>query len=196
MLRNAARESFWLVVMLLAGCSTITPKQPPVGQEVAAERALAGRISVHYRVFETSREETVFANFDWAERADDVDLSLLDPLGQTIAQVHSTPLASTLTLRDGRVFRGDSPEALTNEVLGWTLPVRGLRAWLAGHPAETATPPGATDAEGNRRFEEDGWTIVYPDDKAGTLPRRVNLTYPGPKIAIDLKIIVDTRSGS
>jgi outer membrane lipoprotein LolB len=147
-------------------------------------------------VFSTDHEETVFANFDWSERGPDVDLDLLDPLGQSIARVRAAPGASTLTLRDGRVFSGPSPEALTLQVLGWTLPVGGLRAWLEGRAANPETPLATLDADGNRRLVENGWTIVYMKEEGVSQPRRLNLSYPGPGISLDLRIVIDTRSGA
>jgi outer membrane lipoprotein LolB len=192
----------WLsvpVLLTLAACTTLHPGSEAgtgPGATPAPDMELTGRISVRYHTLSTDHEETVFASFDWSEHGQDVDLDLLNPLGQTIARVRSTPQASTLTLSNGRVYSGATPEALTSEVLGWTLPVQGLRAWLRGQRASQDTPAASPDPDGNERLVENGWTIVYPSGTDASAPRRLNLSYPGPGIALDLRIVVDSRTGA
>ena len=181
--------------LILAGCASL-PAPPPNATAGPIDRELSGRLSVHYRNMATDQEETTFANFEWTERGKNVQLSLFDPLGQTVARINSSPESSALILRDGRHFSGATPEALTREALGWTLPVRGLVSWLDGRPAQASSTISASAGAG-RQIAEDGWTIVYPD--AGdpvNAPRRINLSYPGPPVAIDLRIVVDHRSGT
>lgn len=189
----------WLLVCILAlaACATSPPSgAPSEGPDARPpDRELTGRISVHYHSFASGKEDTVFANFDWSEHDQDVDLVLLNPLGQTIARIRSEPNRSTLTLSDGRTFTAGTPEALTTDVLGWTLPVAGLRAWLEGR---TADPNTATkiDPDGTRRLVENGWTVTYPSGSPEDAPSRVSLNYPGPGIALELRIVVDSRVGS
>ena len=185
-----------MFALILTGCASL-PAPSPNATAAPVDRELTGRLSVHYRDTATDHEETTFANFDWAERGKNVQLSLFDPLGQTVARIDSDPANSVLILRDGRRFSGATPEALTREALGWTLPVRGLVAWLEGRPAQASSAISASATGTGRQIAEDGWTIVYPE--AGdpiNAPRRINLSYPGPPVAIDLRIVVDHRSGT
>jgi outer membrane lipoprotein LolB len=53
-------------------------------------------------------------------------------------------------------------ESLTEEVLGWRLPARGLQYWVMGRPA----PDGAAEGEMDdslqlRTLRQDGWRVDY-----------------------------------
>jgi outer membrane lipoprotein LolB len=186
-----------LLCGVLCGCASLGLDQKPLHLgDTGFDRELTGRISVHYQSLSTDQQETIFANFDWSEHGSKVDLDLLDPLGQTIARVRAAPEMTTLTLNDGRVYSGVTPEALTAQVLGWTLPVEGLRAWLEGRPLHPEAADSSIDADGNHRLVEEGWTIVYTLEAGDTAPRRLNLSYPGPGVALELRIVVDSRSGA
>jgi outer membrane lipoprotein LolB len=55
-------------------------------------------------------------------------------------------------------------ESLTEEVLGWRLPARGLQYWVMGRPA----PEGAAEGEMGenmqlRTLRQDGWRVEYLD---------------------------------
>lgn len=182
--------------VVLSACATLPPGsgQPtPVGP---GSSEVTGRIAVTYQPPSSDHPESAFANFDWRQSAAGVDLALLDPLGQTLAHVHSDANGAVLTLRDGREYDGPSPEALTTQVLGYTVPVEGLVAWLWGHPRDPAQVAVTTDADGMRHFVESDWTVTYPDAASAMPLRRINLVYGGPGPAISLRLVVDTRSGA
>jgi len=194
--RSVARLVAVAFSLMVAACASLPP--PPSGATAAPiGREMSGRLSVHYHDLSTDHEETTFANFDWTERGENVQLSLFDPLGQTVARIESNPSNSVLMLRDGRRFVGETPEALTREALGWTLPVRGLIAWLGGRSARDGSLVVSSGPDHSRRLSEDGWTILYPDAAdPPDAPRRIDLSFPGPPVAIDLRIVIDRRSGS
>ncbi len=174
---------------IVAGCSTL---DGPIRREGA--HAVDGRLSLHYKDQETGKEEALSGRFEWVDRDGDAELGLFDPLGQTVALVRSRAGRASVTFRDGRVVEGDSPETLTRETLGYTLPLSGLAAWLEGR-GEAGRP---IENLGDGRLRQDGWTLRFtaPDDAAaGTPPRRIDLYYPGPPVEIELRLVVDRRSG-
>ena len=146
---------------------------------------------MRYKDLASGKEDALSGTFRWTERDDDIELALLDPLGQSVALIRSSPSGSTLTFRDGRRVDGATPEALTREALGWTVPLRGLRTWLDGKPAggATATP---LEADG---FRQDNWTVRFQKADGTDKPRRIDLSYPGPPAEIDLRLVVDRRDG-
>ena len=157
-----------------------------------AGQSIDGRISVRYRNLDDGKEEALSGRFAWTASGDDLELSLLDPLGQTVALIRSGARRSTITFRDGRRVEGDSPEALTQQTLGWTVPLGGLRSWLEGRPSPAS--PAATLDDG--RIRQDHWTLRFtpPDDApAGAPPRRIDLTYPGPPAEIEMRLVIDQR---
>lgn len=189
------------LLLVLAGCASAPwTHEPPQFHSVAGARSFEGRLSVRYKDLESDKEDALSGRFEWTQSGDDIELSLLDPLGQTVALIRSDPQRSSITFRDGRKVEGATPEALTQETLGWTVPLRGLGSWLAGKPAAGSTAVALDDGGGMR---QDNWTIRFvrdPDPSAGNAaqrspPRRIDLHYPGPPAEIDMRLVIDQRSG-
>ncbi len=173
-----------LCICLFAACSTLqVPKA-----DTSASFDAHGHLSVHYRELDGGKEDTVFGRFEWIEHGSSVDLALLDPLGQGIATVHAAPGHAELKLNDGRQFQGSSADQLTREALGYTVPVEGLRSWLQGR---ASTPGGVlvVNQDGGVDLQEAGWRVHYPD--ASIPPRRIDLSYPGPDVALDIRIAIE-----
>jgi outer membrane biogenesis lipoprotein LolB len=73
------------------------------------------------------------------------------------------------------------------------VPLRGLRYWLDGEPDRESAVTTLADG----RIRQDNWTIRFQRDDAGDRqPKRIDLAYPGPPAAIELRLVVDERSGS
>jgi outer membrane lipoprotein LolB len=177
----------FFAVALLAGCSTLKP----VTLDASASFDAHGRMSVHYKDLKGGKEDTVFGRFEWIEHGPTVDLALLDPLGQGIATVHAAPGDAVLKLADGREFHGASADLLTQEALGYTVPVEGLRSWLVGRSSVAGKKPEA-NPDGGLMLKEAGWTIDYPAPEMP--PRRIDLHYSGPDIALDLRLAIEEPS--
>ena len=176
-------------LVLLAACSTLeVPKS-----DASASFDARGRLSVHYQELNGGKEDTVFGRFEWIEHGDIVDLSLLDPLGQGVATVHAAPGHAELKLSDGRQFEGTSADQLTREALGYTVPIEGLRSWLLGRASVPGSAP-VPGKDGGLDLKEAGWSVHYP---AVTMPpRRIDLSYPGPEVALEIRIAIEPADGS
>ena len=190
-MRSPRAAAAVLATFLLISCTTL-----PRGAlaPTVDGRTVEGRLSVRYKDLATSKEDALSGRFVWTADATDIDLSLLDPLGQTVALIRSGTERSTVTFRDGRRVDGATPEALTRRALGWTVPLTGLRYWLDGRPDPHS--PVTTGDDG--RLRQDGWTIrfVAADDAAPDAPpKRIDLAYPGPPVEIEMRLVVDRRSG-
>ena len=153
---------------------------------------------MRYKDLERDHEESLSGRFDWSRRGEAIELALLDPLGQTVALIRSTPVESSITFRDGRTVTGATPEALTQQALGWTVPLRGLSSWLDGR----AAPLPVASAEAAGRFRQDGWTIAFTPASTSdaieskTKPKRIDLSFPGPPVEIEMRLVVDSRGDS
>jgi len=83
-----------------------------------------------------------------------------------------------LTTAEPREYRASDAEALTEEVLGFRLPLSGLSDWVRGRPSDKAGAKADYDEQGRlRSLEERGWKIDY-QEYDGKLPSRMRLTYP------------------
>ncbi len=176
---------------LLPACSTVPPG---TFDRTMHGATIEGRMSVRYKDLASGKEDASSGRFVWTTDGDALELSLLDPLGQTVALIRSDAQRASVVFRDGRRVDGATPEALTQETLGWTVPLHGLRSWLDGRTG--ADSPATPTADG--RVRQDGWTLRFQHDDAAAAdapPKRIDLFYPGPPAEIELRLVVDTRSG-
>lgn len=155
---------------LLAGCSQLSFLQPTDGLRFE----LSGRIAVRYG------DESSSGNLAWRHRRDGDEMLITSPLGQGIARIVRQGDAVTLTTSEPRDYHAANAELLTEEVLGFRVPLIGLSDWVRGRPA-----PGPSQARRDEQgrlaeLEQSGWKIeylAYGDD--GRLPARMKLVYPG-----------------
>lgn len=185
-----ARTSRWVclgALLVLSGCASVPPGA--LDQTITGQ-TIEGRISVRYKTLATDKEDALSGRFVWTASGDDLELSLLDPLGQTVALIRSSPSHSSITFRDGRQVDGETPEAMTQQTLGWTVPLHGLRYWLEGRPDPDREVSTVTDG----RIRQDNWSIRFTG--SDPLPKRVDLYYPGPPAEVELRLVVDQRGSS
>lgn len=159
-------------MLLLAACATPGFLLPAAD----AEFELSGRIAVRYR------DDAGSGNIAWRHGARSDELLLTTPLGQGMARIVRSGDEVTLTTQDGREFRAVDAESLTDQVLGFRLPLVGLADWVRGRAAPGPAPEPSRerrDAAGRlAELEQSGWRVQYLE-YAGGLPSRLALTYPG-----------------
>ncbi|MSQ63960.1 MAG: outer membrane lipoprotein LolB [Betaproteobacteria bacterium] len=161
-----------VVALLLAACATPGFILPQHGTEFE----LAGRIAVTYR------DDAGSGNIAWRHGARSDELLLTTPLGQGIARLARADGEITLTTQDGREFRAADAESLTEQALGFRLPLLGLADWVRGRAASQPAPEPVRerrDAAGRlAELEQSGWKIRYLE-YADALPSRLTLTFSG-----------------
>lgn len=139
-----------------------------------AEFELEGRIAARYR------DDAGSGGIAWRHGARGDEMLLTSPLGQGIARLVRTGDEVVLTTQDGRQFRATDAESLTEQVLGFRVPLLGLADWVRGRAAPAPAPKlRELDAAGRLALlEQSGWRIEYLEYQGG-LPSRLRLTYPG-----------------
>jgi len=174
---------------VLCSCSTLAPA-PTV------ERQYVGRFSVVTAL--DGKRDSNSGRFRLAVEGRTIVLDLDSPLGSTLARIEMGPQGARLIAPSDsgqREVRGANAEALTNEVLGWPLPVAGIRDWIDGRPvASRPSSPHASDA--GEAFEQDGWTITVLErfEGANGAPRRLLFERPEtrePAPAISVRLVLD-----
>jgi len=156
--------------LLVAGCADMQFQRT----DAEAEFELSGRIAVRFK------DESSTGNFAWRHGARNDEVMITSPLGQGVARIVRDGNAVTLTDAEGREHRATDAEALTEQALGFRLPLAGLADWVRARPG-----PGPSEArkDGEGRIaelEQSGWKIEYQEWGAdGKLPARMKLTYPG-----------------
>lgn len=155
------------------------------GRPAIRRFSLNGRVAVRYE------EQGFSASLRWQHAPETDDLLILSPLGQGIAQVTRDGTGVKLVTADQREFQAADAEDLTQQVLGWRLPLKGLGYWAVGAPAPGAFGDAERDAEGRLTgFSQDGWRVAYRNYQSvegAMLPSRIELVRPN----LEIKLIVD-----
>jgi len=151
-----------LPLLLLPGCSQLPgfKPAPPVRQLELAKSPesfrLEGRVSVK------SGEENFSGGMSWQHQPREETLLLRTPLGQGVAELHGTPAGVSLTDAEGRRYRADDAEQLVRQVVGMTLPMKGLAWWVVGHPRPGIPYTAEADPEGRLALlRQDDWRIEF-----------------------------------
>lgn len=162
-------------LLLLAACSTPGFLLPGADNEFE----LAGRIAVRYR------DDAGTGNIAWRHGARSDEMLLTTPFGQGVARLVRMETEITLTTQDGREYRAADAEALTEQVLGFRLPLVGLAEWVRGRPAPAPAPTRQrADAAGRlAELDQAGWRIEYQEYQ-GSLPSRLKLSFPGVELRL------------
>ncbi|MCA0326824.1 MAG: outer membrane lipoprotein LolB [Proteobacteria bacterium] len=148
-LRAGARKTALLAGLgcaaLLSACAT-APVPRPTAEETSP-RIWNGRLALRV---ESEPPQSFSAGFTLSGTADEGELSLASPLGNTLAKLRWQ--AGAATLQQGEQSRNyASLDALAAEVAGTNVPVRALFGWLQGDPT---SPPGWSADLG--RLHDDG----------------------------------------
>jgi outer membrane lipoprotein LolB len=199
--RAPAGRHRWLAagaLGLLAACASLPPPAPPAG----AAAVLAGRFSLavtHTPGGALEKRENWTGRFSLVTGAAGQSLDLSSPLGATLARIESGPDGASLSVPEGggvRTERGSDVQALSERVLGWSLPLAGLPDWVAGRPVSgrpfRVLEGDDGDAAGPTRFAQDDWTVVVAR-AAGGAARRVQIERPaqGESPQIELRVVLD-----
>jgi outer membrane lipoprotein LolB len=163
-----------LAALALGACASIGPSiEKP-------EFDLAGRLAARYG------NESFSANLAWRHAREADEMLITTALGQGVARIVREGEVVTLTTAEPREYRAEDAEALTEQVLGFRVPLAGLAQWVRGRPS-TESPASAEYSPDGRllSLQQRGWNIEYLEYE-GKLPSRMRLAYPG----IELRLAI------
>jgi len=167
-------------LLLLSGCAT-APVAVQRPAQADAPFAFNGRVSVK------QVEQRDSAGLRWVHRASEDEILLLAPLGQTVARIHRDMHESTLDA-SGKHYAAQDMEGLMQQVLGWRLPLAGLRYWITAMPAPVGEAQTEHDQNGQVSIlRQQGWEIRYTRYAAKTpdaLPLRLSLKRDGMEVTL------------
>ncbi|WP_373990177.1 outer membrane lipoprotein LolB [Duganella sp. BuS-21] len=185
-------------VVALSGCATIS-SAPRSSAAVASYRDsvdLAGRIAINYS--RDGKKESLNGKFTWQQTKSNTDVSLISPTGQTVAIINVTPASATLKESGKAPRTAPDLDTLTQQTLGWTLPVSGLRDWLQGYAVDSEGKRFVASPANDNVVTRDGWKLEYmswQDDNASVpQPKRIDVTRIALGQAVDdmaIRIVID-----
>jgi outer membrane lipoprotein LolB len=127
--------------VLQGGCRTPPEQRLPAGASQLAWEQRIARLSgwVHWsfngRVAIRHGEEGWQAGLNWRQDSDYFEIQVLDPLGRKVADIRGDSRGVHLTTSRGEKAQAADSESLMRQVLGWSLPLSGMRYWVLGELA-------------------------------------------------------------
>ena len=180
---SAARLGLLLVALALAGCASVAV--------VPADRTYTGRFSAI--ATQPDKRDNVSGRFSVEVRGERQTIDLSTPLGTTVARIEVGPEGARASGPGVAETRGPDADALTEQLLGWRLPVSGLADWIEGRPAPGR--PGRVERDGNRAvlIEQDGWIVRLAEVFEDGRPRLIVLERPASPLApgVVLRLVLD-----
>lgn len=161
------RSVFRLVVLacaLLAGCAAPLPRPDtaPLSREVLDAFVLEGRFSLR------QEERNHSGRLTWKHSTEHDEVLLASPFGQGIAEILVDAEVATLTTSDGKVYSAADVPTLTEQVLGYRLPLALLTDWVRGRNADAEIIE--RDAHGRPlRLRHEDWRVDYGYDNEDPL---------------------------
>ncbi|MDO8988308.1 MAG: lipoprotein insertase outer membrane protein LolB [Sideroxyarcus sp.] len=168
------------LLVLISGCASVphTVQRPA---QADAPFAFNGRVAVK------QGEQRDNAGVRWVHSAAQDEILLLAPLGQTVARIRRDDGEVTLE-SSGKHYAAQDMETLMQEVLGWQLPLSGLRHWVTALPAPEGEFSIERDANGQvSLLRQQGWEIAYSRYAAATadaLPLKLKLSRDGMEVLL------------
>lgn len=182
-----------LFALLLAGCAALPAQKQaePAAYNAHLQRlikiesfGLEGRIGV------LTETKGFSGSMRWHHRPDGDDIAFYSPLGTQLGELEKNADGVTLTTSQ-KTFHAEDAEALTQQTLGWSLPMSGLSDWVLGRPAKGDAEILAWDTAGHiARLRQNGWEIEYPAYQTTPglqLPTKIVLK----SRKLDLKLVVE-----
>ena len=190
----------WLVLavmLVLTGCASLqtTPQQSASSPEVH-QRHLATLNDIHSfniqgRIGVQADGRGFSGATRWQHAGERDTIGLYSPLGGQVANIEKSDSGVVLTDGDGKTYAARDAETLTQQAMGWALPMRGLPDWALGRPTSAPVELAIWDAEGKLlRLKQSGWDIQYQAYVAAEgrqLPSRISLSSP----KLNLKLLVE-----
>jgi outer membrane lipoprotein LolB len=178
-LRTAARRlpgsSVSLACVWLGGCALLAPPRPA---PVQLPREAIQSFYLEARLALTHDQTRTNVSIEWQHAPTSDEILVRSPIGQTLARLTASPQGALLETIDHQRFEAPTLDALTEQALGWRLPVAGMSDWVLGRSSQP-TAAGQRDRHGRwREFTESGWRVAYAEyesDAPHALPILIDL---------------------
>jgi outer membrane lipoprotein LolB len=150
---------------VLGACASLSES----GRPIPGGFELSGRVAVRHA------KDAASGKIFWRHSDEADELLITSSLGQGIARINRERDRFRLVTGDNKEYRADNAEDLTEQALGWRLPLDGLSDWVQaraspGRPAEIQG-----DVDKGLELRQDGWRVVYEEFREGK-PFRMRLT--------------------
>ena len=143
-----------LAAVALAACTHFSTPVKQAGWQ-AAGTDMAEGFSSEGRLAVKEGDKGSYANFEWQDFGTLQNISVNTPLGNTVGVLCRDGEGVIAEDSSARQYRADSIEALSQNLLGFTLPMSHLNQWARGRWAAGETHEVLADG----RLRQSGWLI-------------------------------------
>lgn len=185
-MRGARALGVAVGALCLGACASLLPPEESGAlpqRDQLFSFTLEGRFSLRHE------EKSYAGRLSWRHVGDTDELLLASPFGQGMAEIVSNAGGVRLNTSDGKSYAADDAETLTQQVLGYPLPLSQLLDWVRGRaPDGEFDPP---DAFGRPlRLRQNDWRIAYEydSDDPQALPGRLFVQREG---VLELRLRID-----
>lgn len=185
----------WLpIVLVLTACATVQPQSSvpsAVYEQHLASMTSIKRFNIEGRIGVQTEGKGFSGSTHWQHDVARDDIALFSPLGGQVATINTTAEGVVLVTSDGKTYHANDASTLTQQTLGWSLPMQGLPDWVLGRPASGIIEQSLWDDTGKlTRLKQDGWDIEYAQyvEASGyQLPSRINMR----SLKLNLKFVIE-----
>lgn len=177
---TVARARQWLCIVTIAlalgACQTsaVRPTQlqmPSAGLIRQQQLQAVQQFSVEAKLAVQYAGKGYTARMQWQHDGSHDVLDIYSPLGQQVAHIDRDPIQVSLTDQQGHVHQAQDIASLTEQLLGWRLPLQGLSEWILGLPAANSPYQAQYFPAGEpAQLLQAGWQIDYDSYQSVSLP--------------------------
>ncbi|PKO53145.1 MAG: outer membrane lipoprotein LolB [Betaproteobacteria bacterium HGW-Betaproteobacteria-20] len=157
------------LVALLQACASVPAGKPvdhamsqALYQQHLQNLAGIGQFTLQGRIGVQAEGKGFSGSLNWQHNPADDEIALYSPLGGQVASIKKTADEVTLIDAKGKRISAADTETLTQNTLGWKLPLTGLADWSIGRPTSSAVQASTLDEKGRLlTLKQDGWDIEY-----------------------------------
>ena len=161
---------------MLGACASLSES----GRPLPGGFELSGRVAVRHG------KDAASGRIFWRHSNDADELLITSSLGQGIARINRERDQFRLVTGDRKEYRADNAEDLTEQALGWRLPLAGLSDWVQARASPGRPVEMRGDADQGLELRQDGWNVAYEEFRGGR-PFRMRLT----REDLEIRLIVD-----
>lgn len=178
------------VVLGLVGCSVapiLPSRDSSVQQQDHFQRAGRFALSVEKR---DGARDAVQGGFVWNQQQQQIQLDLNNPMGTVLARLVADDQGARLIYPNGEVEYAQSPDALVAQLLGYELPVSGMKDWLRGQTGPSPVEGLQLEQDQIVYFHQDNWRVrLQRYDELG--PRLLQMNRNQASQFFSVRIVVD-----
>jgi len=150
---------------LLGACASLSES----GRPLPGGFELSGRVAVRHG------KDAASGRIFWRHSDDADELLITSSIGQGIARINRDRDRFRLVTGDNKEYRADNAEDLTEQALGWRLPLAGLSDWVQARASPGRPAEMLGDVDKGLELRQDGWHVAYEEFREGK-PLRMRLT--------------------